>query len=46
MYKLDAKGMINSHTIEVTEPTSIAPLKALQKFFPMGSVPEFIPSGF
>jgi hypothetical protein len=43
-YKLDAKGMISSHTIEVTEPTSMAPLQALQKFFPMGTVP--VPSTF
>lgn len=44
VYKLDAKGMINSHTIEVTEPTMMAPLQALQKFFPMGTMP--VPSGF
>lgn len=36
VYKLDGKGMINSHTIEVTQPTIMAPLQALQKFFPMG----------
>jgi hypothetical protein len=44
VYKLDVKGMINSHTIEVTEPTMMEPLKALQKFFPMGNMP--VPSGF
>lgn len=42
VYKLDTKGMINSHTIEVTEPTMMAPLKALQKFFPT----TMVPSGF
>ena len=45
VYKLDVKGMINSHTIEVTEPTSLAPLQALQKFFPLGTVPA-VPSSF
>ena len=44
VYRLDAKGMISTHTIEVTEPTALAPLQALQRFFPAGTVP--IPSGF
>mmetsp|Transcript_49848 Transcript_49848/g.73226 ORF Transcript_49848/g.73226 Transcript_49848/m.73226 type:complete len:272 (-) Transcript_49848:459-1274(-) len=44
VYKLDSKGMINSHTIEVTEPTVMAPLQALQKFFPLGT--SAVPTGF
>jgi len=44
VYKLDVKGMISSHTIQVTEPTMMEPLKALKKFFPMGTVP--VPSSF
>ena len=44
VYKLDVKGMISSHTIQVTEPTMMEPLKALRKFFPMGTMPA--PSSF
>jgi len=36
VYKLDAKGMIISHQIEITEPTALnAPLKSLQALIPV-----------
>mmetsp|Transcript_27191 Transcript_27191/g.88859 ORF Transcript_27191/g.88859 Transcript_27191/m.88859 type:complete len:273 (+) Transcript_27191:198-1016(+) len=43
VYKLDTKGMINSHTIEITEPTVMAPLAALQRLIPSSLPASFVP---
>jgi hypothetical protein len=43
VYKLDAKGMIISHTIQVTEPTMLAPLSAFRSLIPMSSQGSLVP---
>ena len=43
VYKLDAKGMIISHTIQVTEPTMLAPLSAFRSLIPMTSHASLVP---
>jgi hypothetical protein len=43
VYKLDAKGMIISHVIQVTEPTMLSPLRAFRSLLPMSNHPSLIP---
>mmetsp|Transcript_111115 Transcript_111115/g.166383 ORF Transcript_111115/g.166383 Transcript_111115/m.166383 type:complete len:274 (+) Transcript_111115:202-1023(+) len=43
VYKLDVNGMVSSHTIEITEPTVMAPLKTLVELIPSSFSPRLIP---
>ncbi len=43
IYKLDAKGMIISHVIQVVEPTMLAPLSAFRSLIPLNNHPSLIP---
>mmetsp|Transcript_28731 Transcript_28731/g.58473 ORF Transcript_28731/g.58473 Transcript_28731/m.58473 type:complete len:272 (+) Transcript_28731:65-880(+) len=43
VYKLDRNGMISSHTIEITEPTVMAPLKTLVDLIPSTFSRRLIP---
>jgi len=44
VYKIDAQGMILSHTIEITEPTALsAPLKTLVQLLPSSYSPRLVP---
>ena len=38
VYKLDEKGMITSHTIQVTEPWMLSPLSALNQLIPVNNL--------
>ena len=43
IYKLDAKGMIISHVIQVVEPTMMAPLSIFRSLLPLSNHPSLIP---
>jgi hypothetical protein len=43
IYKLDARGMIISHIIQVVEPTMLSPLSAFRSLLPLSNHPSLIP---
>jgi hypothetical protein len=43
VYRLDSKGMVISHVIQVTEPTMLAPLSAFRSIIPLSTNPSLVP---